>query len=259
MVKRWYAGRSFIIYSIAFCVVTFSLCYLMRNWLYTLGDHRLYLDPLVAPSLGDHAAAVVRTHVWYNPQRIADDVQKKIPHAQAISVANKPLNLVEVDVAVQQPLYLVNKNFVITDTHIVVPANWYAPDALTHLPHLTVAACDADGVPVVDYAVLFALAHVPSSIWDHYRLSLIDAVDAYLFDQHQRQFVIRFNAQALPTDQLLATCAAVKDQIFKDKKFFLTQRPAKNLHDRIFVADIRFANQIIVYEHKRGTEGWVSC
>lgn len=250
--KRIDVGRSVFIYTLVCCLIVMCLCWLLRGWLYTIQEHHVFVDAAASSLVEQQIVAVAQQQSWYNPVLLAAQIQKELPAVQSVTVANRPIHQLEVDVTLQQPLYCINTNFVITDKHIVVPAAWYASDVLTKLPELKLSGVGQHAEPELDYSLLFALAHLPQSLWGMYHIAWINAFDAYLYDITEQQFAIRFNAHAIPNDKLLATCAALKEEIFGDKKFFLKKRTRHSVLDNLIVADIRFANQIIVYEHKGG-------
>jgi hypothetical protein len=173
----------------------------------------------------------------------ADALYARFPAVASFAVQQRPLGLYACIVQSAQPLLRVNNSFVLTDNGKIVSLADFAASAYQSLPHITVH----DGR--ISNALYKTVQSLPADLLYAYSLVWIDDCQALLFDRSQPLFALRFNAGAIPSNDIIQACNKLKADLEQRGCFSATSTRKK---PQQCVADIRFKNQIILSWHVEG-------
>lgn len=226
------------------------LVFSVRHYVYTINHHIIITDPSLSANVTSAIHTLIDRATTYNPAQIVEKIYAHVPVVQAIHITNVPGNRQRVEITAQAPLYSINEQWVLTNKHELVFHDVYSPACLATLPRLTVHDWDAHA-PALCADLLKTLYACRSfeNLYHHYNFVWHHTVDAWLYDKHDPFFAIRFNALTLPTAPLIELCTTIKKEIKE-------QSPSQYKGMHYVIADIRFADQIIMYAKKGEKGGW---
>jgi hypothetical protein len=171
-------------------------------------------------------------------------LREQFPYLASVSLAYLPGNCVYGEAITQEPYMLINDQYMITKNGILVTKNIVPSSRQNHLPTIHVA----DTVIQQSSAVQLmyrALAKLPSALFHQYECTWQDTTHAWLCDKQHPGFILLFNAYTLPDDRMQAAVEQIKQKLLIDGTVL------DGIKQRI-VADIRFADQIILCTEKGG-------
>jgi hypothetical protein len=142
----------------------------------------------------------------------------------------------------RKPFCLVNNNLVLTTDGVLVGKEVFESQVLEGLKTAYVSEIAIQKEYELG-AFQACMSQLPASVLNGYDLVWHDAITASLRDKEQKNFSIFFNAETLPTLPVLADCNVIKKNLIENN--LMQQKKS-------WIADIRFTNQIIVFEDKGG-------
>ena len=169
-------------------------------------------------------------------------VQGQFPYLKEGVAVFEPGSLIVYNFVCLQPLCVVNNEYLLLNDGVVVGKNTfsaYAPvPAITVDQSLMQDECQmrkvADAMVRIDRTV----TAVNAIHWQNIHTGFIDAQD-------RSDFKVMFDVTHIPTTYILAHCTTIHHEL----------QDAHVLSQGLWVADIRFKNQIIVYRGKGGGYG----
>jgi hypothetical protein len=153
---------------------------------------------------------------------------------QSCYIRKLPCGLVELVIHAQKPLCVCNKDVVITQSHSLVPINWYRATAVANLPQMQ------SSMPLhnLSYQDRAQLTQFITDVSLHYSVTFIDKYHIDLQSKQLQSCRVRCSFDALPSAVVLAQCEQMFQEIIKNNPHYTT-------HKR-YLADIRFERQIVV-------------
>ena len=140
------------------------------------------------------------------------------------------------------PRMSVNNTLVLTDAGNLALKADYSQASVDSLYNIIVPQGS------VSPALCSSIAHFSSHLLEQYQMVWMSDQEALLYDREQPYFAIRFNALALPHDDMMHTCVAIKRDL--EQRNLLTHTGKKK--PQLWIADIRFKDQIVVSSQNVG-------
>lgn len=197
-------------------------------------------DPYLSTQEQNTIEQLLNRYTHYKNQIIVNELSKQIPYSKKITLTFNALQKIFFTLEVQKPLYILNTDFVITENKQVVPRSLYTTECNKNIPTISVPSYAQHSL--LDNLCLEMLQKIPQKIYDLYRFEWINECDAFLYHKNNSNFIIRCNNNAIPTEELVKYCQQIQDE-------YTHLNIIKN-HQ--LIADIRFADQIILYSKKGG-------
>ena len=223
--------------------------------------HRLFATRTVSCSFDSSVSCQAQTDVvnflmdlnhksTINPSQIIQELNQQFKWIDSVAVLRAPGNQAAVSVEVQRPFCILNAHHVMTDAGMVVQKQVYAPVALARLQTVYVPGEKLDSTLVSDVLRRY-LAHMPDRVYEQYEVHCLHDLAVLLRDKTGDRFAVMCNPHDDVNHSLLDQCARIKHEL----------RNRGSLRGKKqWVADVRFANQIIVSGHTGGVgHGTSTC
>jgi hypothetical protein len=186
----------------------------------------------------------LHTQKGYTVVDCITQAQAQFPYLYAGAAVFEPGFLVVYSFACSKPVCIVNDQYLLLDNGALVGKDILAGHSWTHLPIITL-----DQSLMQDqnqtHRVADTMAHIDPAITAGARMHW-HTIDSGFLDTHdQAGFKVRFDVTHIPTAYILAYCAAIHHEL----------RDSNGVYHGVWIADIRFNNQIIVYRGKGGWDG----
>jgi len=165
----------------------------------------------------------------------ADMLQSSFACVGAISCRYKPNGTAEIIIQADNPCMALEHDRVVTTKNYIVRADYYIPEALLLMPLIKVSLLpDAHRLPDDVFCYIqnidpLWLAHT-TILWDHYNEIHM------LFAQHKLELLC--SSRMVPDQKLLDDCLAIVHEMHDIAS------------DHTILADVRFADQIIISQIK---------
>lgn len=212
--------------------------------LFSVDKINIDLDPLISPEQKNKIEAIASQYCVYAPYALLQELHQACPYQNNITLHYLPTGLLNIIIEAQVPTYRVNKDWFLTAQNKLVEAQWYKSAADDYYYDITVKELNPLKIPTKLSTIL---SNIDSQLYTYYQLYYADTTDSWLIPRQIEYPIIRWQTDALPTINIVEQAQLVcKDY----------QRGHKKKSNRIneLIADVRFTNQIILYEKKGGME-----
>lgn len=162
---------------------------------------------------------------------------------QSMDLFLLPCNHVRVEILAHTPLYVVNSDYVVTATGDVLKKDLFESSRLKNL-HTVFIFFDKQE-PFLSATCKHFLLHVPPAFFDVYACEWKNDNNVLFYDKQQPRFAILFHPDQIPTNMMLQQCNTLKEELVARLVFELPRT-------QTWIADVRFKDQIIVSQEKRG-------
>jgi len=167
--------------------------------------------------------------------------QAQFPYLHAGTAVFEPDSLVVYSFACSKPVCMVNDQYLLLDNGALVARELFSGNSYLHIPTITMEQSLMQGQSQT-HRIADAMAHIDPAIATGDRMHW-HTVDSGFLDTHDRAGLkVRFDITHIPTAYILAYCATIHHEL----------RDSNVLCHGVWIADIRFSNQIIVYRGKGG-------
>ncbi len=209
----------------------------LTKHLFTVERVVFSVDSLIAADCQQQVVAVVNEYkdqFSFHPKEVIALLQHQFPWIKSVVVSYVPTNVIQMVIRAHEPICIINHAQVLLTNDIRVEPIVYNAAYLVPLPNVTV-----DGDREDSDLLRALLQHIPAHLLSSYELEWVNEMKILLHDKHQRKFAIVCDSARLPDDALLARCNTIKYDLEKRGTF------TKNTK-KLWVADVRFENQIVV-------------
>lgn len=167
----------------------------------------------------------------------AGAIKKTFPFVRSTTISYLPTGICHLAIKAQRPQCIINNVFVMTRTGDLHDKDLFMRHMLALVPPITVSF-------EKDQQVLPALLHdvvtnVPAQLFALYNFEWVTEHSIVLHDKINPHFAVTCTADHLPTAKMLRGCAQIKQLLCCRDAF---------RYNNSWVADIRFADQIVVYK-----------
>lgn len=182
----------------------------------------------------------------FSIQNIADDLKNEFPFIDSISILCAADGIGRMAITAHDPAYLVNNKYVLTNNGLLFEKTVFESSAYAKLPTACVNEQSLHDQATIE-RVQTCLAGLPNDFFESYEINWCDETCLQLQDKREPNFTIVCEDDYVPGSFVLQKCNAIKEQ--------LTQRGAfSSKKKKMWVADIRFGDQIIVSAREGGKE-----
>jgi len=168
-------------------------------------------------------------------------LQQQFPYVAAGSGRFIPGLFVEYHVTIRHPICRVNGNYVLTDDGMICTKECYDEMFITQLPEISVEP-PAFQHEFAMRMIAAAMLKIDSALVHTYHVTWHAPQQAILTEPNNTSLQIVCDVVHVPTQTLLDTCNQIYMQVMGE----VTHQKGS------LVADIRFANQVVVYRNMRG-------
>lgn len=170
--------------------------------------------------------------------------QAQFPYLYAGTAVFEPGSLVVYSFVCSKPVCIVNDQYLLLDNGVLVARKLFSDHSCMHTPVITL-----DHSLMQDqsqtHIIADTMAHIDPTLAAGARLHWHTVDSGFLETHDQTGFKIRFDVTHIPTAHILAYCATIHHEL----------RDSNLVSHGVWIADIRFNNQIIVYRGKGGGDG----
>jgi hypothetical protein len=207
-------------------------------------EHILYLDPILSTTTQQEISQFVEKEVKtkkYNSDFI-ELLVHQFPFINNINLRKSTSGIQLIDIEASAPLLSVNEHCILTHKGQVVSKDVYEDRAVNDLYSVSVAA--ATPYPLVSEELKKTIQSLSANLFDEFNITLVNDTECWLHDKSNTRFAILFNNVSVPSGKLLERCLAIKNNLQTRDAF--NQSDKKKNNKTMFVADVRFKDQIIV-------------
>ncbi len=235
--------HSYFYGAVLLCVLTLGYLTVKRvaHELYVVDHFECQFSPLLSQPTQEKIAAYVAGTQELKAlplRRTAQEIAAHFACLKKVSCTQCAAHAVQLACESVMPLVQINDSYVLTDSDAVLEKDSFASVALEQLPAIDLVMTGT-GFPVLSGVSKKSIRILNQEIFSHYQVTWIDDTQAWLRDMQTESFSIIFNGQALPDSKMLLQSAQIKKEL--EDTGLITSRGKKR-----WVADIRFANQIIL-------------
>jgi len=175
---------------------------------------------------------------------IAYKLKAAFSHINHIAISHISKKLV-INVQPHKPRFVINADKVLLESGKVKPRSLFNNDILLTIPLLTISesACHIDNLSADCFNALNTISPV---LLEQYNLCWENEREVWLTDKKKPHFTILTDSHSITHQQKLDVCGILKKTIESRKDF-------SRRKSTVWVADIRFDNQVIIFS--RGGKG----
>lgn len=221
--------------------------YRALNWLLIptsfnlAGSHTLSKDSL------EKVSEFIEEKLDYKTKSLKDvahAIKNQFSHIKHVMITQAP-NGLNVKLKPRTPRFIINNEKILIDSGQLISKYLFNKDAYSMLPALTIdeAACESG---CLNYLCHKSLCMVPGKLFKAYDFWWQNKEAVWLTCKEQPHFVILTDAESIGNKQKLQLCCNLKKDIELKKEFSFKK-------SMVWIADIRFDNQVIVFS--RGGKG----
>ncbi|PKN03664.1 hypothetical protein CVU75_01030 [Candidatus Dependentiae bacterium HGW-Dependentiae-1] len=176
---------------------------------------------------------------------VVQTIRQEFPCLKKISCAKDATKIVHLTCESARPLFFINDAYVLADTDCVLTKDCFSPADLALLPAIAVATTQ-NGVPVLSVQAKRSLRDLDPVLFDRYLVTWVDDTQVWLREKELATFSLVFQANLLPDRKIMDECGKIKKE-FESSGLIVPQGKKR------WVADMRFANQIILSANTGGS------
>lgn len=165
---------------------------------------------------------------------LAQSLQKNFPAIENIEITRHPGGTVDIAIKSVNPRMIVNHEHAFVDGKLL-PVYQFSKEWLAGRAEIALGG----DIHQLDPVIADCLARLDIDTVRAYNVAVVSPQELLLQDKEYQHFVIRGNPGALPKQQVLAQCQAIKKNLLDTGA--LTKKLKKT-----WTADVRFDNQIVV-------------
>lgn len=207
------------------------------------------IDSYLSPSTHIKIVDAIYAHYPDNSiQVFAQKLHALFPYIRAVKTGIVSPECISIAVEAQAPCFAINDTALLLDNGCIVERSSYNEADLVGIQHITVAENQIPSLPphfksILDH--LFTISeHSYAITWRHEH-------EIFMVDKNNRKFLLLCSSDTLPDKNTLQQCTHIYDelhnQMYSEKKSL--KQP------KIWAADIRFKNQIVMRAEVGGAYG----
>jgi len=180
------------------------------------------------------------------PQQLCSDVMRQFDWIQSMDLLYLPNKKAQVKIMTHNPLCVVNSDYVLTDGVKLLSRNIFEDRWTSNLPQVRVAVFTHDNkMPVLsDSCITFLRTIITSPFLSRYYCVWEHDDKACLYDKNIVNFAIIFHPSIPPDSSIVHCCDNIKQELIERHVFDVPRT-------KLWIADVRFKNQIVVSQEKR--------
>lgn len=170
-------------------------------------------------------------------------LRSECPYLSGIDIVYQHTGI-ELSVDLADPLFLVNKEYLLLANNTIIPCSWYQIWRWKDIPQLTLVSFEKEKtLPVSEFEMIKKFQHFLMSeditcVW-------IDKTDIRFFIADMPEWTIRCSGYTVPDEKLMRECRMLY-------RIFLAEKGKKKKKKQYYLCDIRFEKQIVLYADKEG-------
>ncbi len=173
---------------------------------------------------------------------IAHKLKAEFSHINHIGISHISKKLI-IKLKPYKPRFVINTDKVFLESGTVKPRSLFNNDMLSTIPSLTINDCFIDNLSTVCFNALNTISPV---LLEQFNLCWENEREVWLSDKKQPQFAILTDLKSIMDQQKLDMCQVLKKNIVSRRDFLRKK-------STVWIADIRFDNQVIIFS--RGGKG----
>ena len=177
-----------------------------------------------------------------NRADLAQQAKKRFFCIKDITWEHKSSHRAIMHIRARSPLYTLNKQSLFLEDGLVEAKSNFTEESTEHLYNLSVAFL---GDCVDETLCNNLLAQRLDNLFEHFSVTWVDASNIVLTDKSCSYFCLRTHAYCILDQSVIEECFQLRDEL-------KTQARPKAT---VWVADVRFDNQIILYGQRGNNEG----
>lgn len=174
-----------------------------------------------------------------NHQDVCCDLKNKFPILNAITIRKKTNSCFVASLCAKEPLVKVNRDLILLKDGCLVAREHFDADAIFSIPDITIRLKNSIDMLLDDQTLMTIKKSIKENLNLDFCITWMDQTSIWLQDKNEVDWCIVVDSLTVPTGQDLRRYAAVK-QAMLNKNIKLKK-------GHVWVADMRFADQIIVY------------
>jgi len=227
--------------------ILFALCLVPLKVLY----HRLFALTALTISFDPLFSSTAQKEIQTSCDRFAcssmstasfDQLIQDFPIIKTITCSHKKVEHVLLRIDAHQPLYLINQHEVLIESGALVKKEYFTNEGINSLYSLSIF----HEYTQLPHEFAFWLEEHADHLFERFNICLINPTEIVLTDKQQQTFKILCHDKNRITKELLKQCLQLKNEMKHNPK------PRRDL---VWIADIRFKNQIILYGKRGNNEG----
>lgn len=191
--------------------------------------------------------------------QISSIVRTQFPSIGHLDLAHDGSGLVTAQIDAVKPLCLINQDYILSSDGALIKKQVFEVSVLNTLvslevPQLDVCCCvpcammHKECVGRLQPALVATAQLLPNYVTAEYNVSCRNHCSWLLVDKREQRFAVLFHGSHIPDKKILARCAKLKGTLDARGAFAPTAR-------RSWIADVRFENQIVLFENAGGIHG----
>lgn len=184
-------------------------------------------------------------------------IKKRFPSVKKVELFSNAQGITTASIESEKPLLKINEHFILVDNGMLLQQKLFDQNYIKDLKHLNFLNSDFisetfdfddmnnEYVGKMPGIFLKTALHIPSFLFQKYKITCKSSSKWLLQDKTQKNFFILWNESKIPNESILNVCNEIKKNLVSRKKFL-----GKKVRD--WVADVRFEDQIILFAKAGG-------
>lgn len=234
-----------LLVSVVICVV---LCNVIATYLFSVHSYSCLFDSKTSYCYQNEIFNFINSTKVFKRASLSSISKKIVNQFRAIKhieLTQLPTSILQVKMEVFDPQFIVNNAYIVSKNGNVFERKFFSQRAIDSCFPVVVTTEKNKNVKTIPETCKQMIFCLPKQSFEQYKIVWESETKSYMVDKKQDDFVIIFNDTHVPDNDILSTCALLKNKL-KMSKVFLKKRNTR------WVADVRFKDQIVLFSEKRG-------
>ncbi len=222
----------------------------LHTFTFAVERYSLLIDKHFSESM--HASIVAFLHERddvkiMKPSDMFTCLRQQFPSIKSIAVDYNASKVLDITIKAAQPVLGLNDQNVLTENGCIVERHLFEKNYIASLNTVNVGD-KALAEKQLSESFQEYVRCLPVHFFDQYKVSWLSEREVWLQDKNQKKFSLLCSAEVIPNKQMMDYADHIKESLMQ-RGAFAQQGTRK------WIADMRFANQIVVFSGKGGPRG----
>lgn len=238
---------------LAFFIISGYVLQKSYDALFTPRGYNLTADTILSQTTKDQVNSFIAQEINCKKtaaHSIATKLKHQFPYIQSIDISRLATQTVHIKIHTYNPLFIVNGNQILLESGICEPKNRFSENSIASL-----ATININSSAIIDnhlnQSCYTCLAKLSPHILKTYTLNWINACEIWLKNKKQPRFALLCDTNTIHDEHKITLGTSLEHEIVSKKAFNYNTI-------KIWVADIRFDNQIVIFSRGGRDHGCIT-
>jgi len=187
----------------------------------------------------------------FSLQKLSDTLKQQFPLVRSIKLNQQASGILHLQIDFFSPQLIVNQDYILADCGLLFDTQAFSSQTVSGCPAITIKSekigdkANSEIKEGIARTCKNILSLLPKACFAEYNIVWEDATKSWLYDKKNNNFAIVFNDFKIPNQKILSACNHLRKQL-KHQESLCNEGTTR------WIADIRFKDQIVLFNEDRG-------